>query len=66
MCVNTCLRRSLQAEKQQVSNRFMVLEFFRPPQSHTVQRHQKFGLMLMSERVEISELGGLWKEQPRC
>lgn len=36
MCANTYLNRSLQAEEQQVSNRFVVLESFRPPQSHTL------------------------------
>ena len=62
MCANTCLNRSLHADEQQVSNRFVVFEYFRPLQSHKVQRRQKFRLRLMSERVEISELGRLWKE----
>jgi len=62
MCANTCLNRSLQTEEQQVSNRFVVLRVLSATPIPFTQRHQKFGLRLMSERAEISELGRLWKE----
>lgn len=62
MCANTCLNRSLQTEEQQFSNRFVVLEYFQPPQFSAFQRHWRFRLRLMSERVVIIELGRLWKE----